>query len=143
MPLTSQLLFLSVAFILGCGLPSWWKQSHQQLQLPTCNLEVLCSVLPAEIPSLVLISLSESITMARRRGSVAAWPVLSYTYSQGDQWWPSTTETTSTERGAVSQKDCYKKRDELMLNESKPRVPQEPELLILKALKEKHKQRES
>lgn len=86
---TSQLLFLSVAFILGCGLPSWWKQSHQQLQAyPTCNLEVLSYlVLPAEIPSLVLISPFWINHYGQKEGSVAAWPVLSYTYSQGDQWW--------------------------------------------------------
>ena len=37
--LSSQLLFLSLALILGYGLPSWWKDSHQQLQAyPTCNL---------------------------------------------------------------------------------------------------------
>lgn len=45
----------------------------------------------------------------------------------------STTETTSTERGAVS-KGLLQKRDELMLNESKPQSALEPEL-ILKALK--------
>lgn len=86
---TSQLLFLSVAFILGYGFLSWWKESHQQLQAyPTCNLEVLSYlVLLAEIPSLVLISSFQISHYDQKEGSVAGWPVLSYTYSQGDCWW--------------------------------------------------------
>lgn len=143
LPLASKLLFLSVAFILGCSLPSLVETEPPAAQAyPTCNLEVLSYlVLPRE-SCVCLYFLSESIT-GQEGGAAAAGQSWSYgdDFKCGPRGPP--TETTSTERGAVSQKDQFhKKRDELMLNESKPRGL-EPELLILKALKGATAKRES
>ena len=87
-------LYLS-AFISLCCLHSWiwspllverWPPAAPSL--PTSNLEVLSHlVLPAKIPSLVLISPFWINLYGQKEGSVAGWPVLSYMYSQGDWWW--------------------------------------------------------